>query len=469
MTQQKRTGRQPPDAERDAKARGPAGGPRAVVGIGASAGGVEALIALFGALPDDLGAAYLVALHTEPTSKSHLREILGRHSKLPFTVVEAPTVPEPDQIYVALPGRMLVLHGGALNVLAPGGDLPSWPLDSLFLSLAEERGPRAVAVIGTGSHGVTGAAHVRAEGGLVIAQDPSTTAHDLMPRHAIHAGVVDLVLAPDRIADGLAGYLRHDYVRREEEEGEAAERHMLHAGGYLVLGEAESVGTRPELFEPVSKKWRIYRKIGPTSHDQVEFPLAVPGTDRRQRERGAAYRPRGSGSERPHERLREVLLERYAPASVLVDADFRILYFHGPTERYLKQPRGEPRQNLLAMALEGLRSAIRRAARKAVPGGVTPAAVEARIEEEGRPGRRVRVVATSLSRTDGGSEPVTLVSFEEADGAPLPEAVPERDEGATSRRWSGSSMKPGRSSAPRSRSSSRRTRSSRRRTRRSPR
>jgi chemotaxis methyl-accepting protein methylase len=121
----------------------------------------------------------------------------------------------------------------------------------------------------------------------------------------------------------------------------------LRENGHLFLGPAETISGQEGLFQPLSKKWRIYRRLGPTRHDIVDFPLV--GIDEVS---SVAYQPHETP---PHERrgqtlnpFQRTLLERYAPASVLIDRHFGAHAFHGPTGDYLQQPGGEPTANLLA-------------------------------------------------------------------------------------------------------------------------
>jgi len=124
----------------------------------------------------------------------------------------------------------------------------------------------------------------------------------------------------------------------------------LNRNGYLFLGKSETVGRQPSLFEPLSKKWRIYRRSGPVRHRPADFPLmpeALPG------ERPGGPRPRPPRPGDHGELIRALLLARYAPAAVLVNRDCQTLYFHGQTDDYLVHPAGEPTDDLLAMAREG--------------------------------------------------------------------------------------------------------------------
>src|SRR4051794_18629375 len=128
----------------------------AVVGIGASAGGLEALQKFFHALPPDAGLAFVIITHLDPERESHFAHVLGRHTALP--VVEAADgVPvAPNRVYVIPPGKYLALQGGVLRLSdIPHADLPRVPIDFFFRSLAEDCRARAVGIVlsGTGSEG----------------------------------------------------------------------------------------------------------------------------------------------------------------------------------------------------------------------------------------------------------------------------------------------------------------------------
>ena len=150
----------------------------------------------------------------------------------------------------------------------------------------------------------------------------------------------------------------------------------LREGGALFLGNAETIGRNDDLFEPVSKKWRIYRRIGPTRHDLLDF--AVSGTSLQLQGKNVSAEPSPT---RAADLARRALLERYAPPSVLIDQKGRILYFHGPTSDYLQQPTGLPTSNLMAMARRGLQARLRSAVRRAI---VTAQSVtiDARVHED---------------------------------------------------------------------------------------
>src|SRR5262249_45101480 len=137
----------------------------------------------------------------------------------------------------------------------------------------------------------------------------------------------------------------------------------LNEGGYLVLGPSESVGSQVNLFEPVSKKWRIYRRVGAPLRPRADFPVEFYEkiNDRAR----PPMPPRAQGGTPPDQMVRDALLTEYAPASVLVGRDYEVLYFYGGTNRSLEQPSGQPTRNLISLTSDTLRSRVRAAAHKA--------------------------------------------------------------------------------------------------------
>jgi two-component system CheB/CheR fusion protein len=614
-----------------------------IVGIGSSAGGLEALQKLFNAMPSDSGLGFIVAAHLDPTQKSHLSELLGRCTRMPVVQIENSIKVEPDHVYVIAPDQELTIRDGVLRSnrpTAPRGH--RHPVDSFFRSLAEDQGERAIAIVlsGTGANGSLGLRFIKAEGGIVIAQDPDSAGFAGMPRSAIATGLVDLVLLPDQMPEALLNISRHPYVRQppdavdertpaeqldrlltlvrartrrdfrsyrrrtllrrihrrmglhrieglpdyierlgvdpeevkalvadltinvtgffrdpeawkalgqkaiaplvrerpskstirvwvpgcstgEEaysiamliaEHAEAAKKTFdlklfatdvadgvlsaaragtypssiaqdvpskrlerwfepeddtfrvkpvlretitfapqnllqdppfsrmdliscrnlliyletdiqkrllglfhfaLREGGHLFLGPAETITGHEDLFQAVSNKWRIYRRLGPTRHDVVDFPLieAVDPQPGASPETRAPFEPRARGGEI----MDRALLERYAPASVLIDQQLKVHYLRGPTEDYLRPPSGEPSYNLIDMARGGLPNPLRTAVRQAIANGHEVTA-DTRVVR-GRGTYPVRFVVAPL-RLGSDDARRLLVSFFERDSSP---------------------------------------------------
>ncbi|RYZ13388.1 MAG: PAS domain S-box protein [Comamonadaceae bacterium] len=169
-----------------------------VVGIGASAGGLEALIRFFEHMPERPGMAFVVILHLSPNHESNAAAILQRSSAMPVVQVTAVRRIEPDHVYVIPPGVDLLMNDGHLRPAprqrAGGGGLIT--VDLFFRTLAEVHKTRSVGVVmsGSGSDGAVGLTRIKEEGGIAMAQAPEDAAHDGMPRAAIATGLVDVVL-----------------------------------------------------------------------------------------------------------------------------------------------------------------------------------------------------------------------------------------------------------------------------------
>ena len=210
-----------------------------VVGVGASAGGLEAFSKLLEGLPAAPGFAVVLIQHLQPTHKSDLAQILGW--KTPMTVVQAEDGMriEADHVYAIPPNVVMRLAGDTFSLSPrPSTTIPSLPVDLFLTSLAEQYGSRAIGVIlsGSASDGTKGMAAIKAADGITIVQDPMTAAHTGMPESAIAAGVADIVLPIDEIARELVRLAEHPYVRRAE-QAEAAEATPLSADDESALAE----------------------------------------------------------------------------------------------------------------------------------------------------------------------------------------------------------------------------------------
>ncbi|MDY3551822.1 chemotaxis protein CheB [Gemmata sp. JC717] len=189
--------------------------PFPVVGIGASAGGLEAYTEFLQACPADAGMAYVLVQHLPPDRESLLADLLAKRTRMPVVQVADGTPVEPDRVYVIRPGHTLTIRDGRLHLgpeLAARGH--GRPIDDFFRSLAEEQQQRAVAVVfsGMGSNGTAGAQAVKAVGGLVVAQEPESAGYPAMPRSLIDAHLSDLILRPAELPEALVRYARQPYA-----------------------------------------------------------------------------------------------------------------------------------------------------------------------------------------------------------------------------------------------------------------
>lgn len=192
-----------------------------IVGIGASAGGLEAFERLLRHLPPDTGMAFLLVQHLDPTHESRLREILARDTSMPITEVKDGMRVAPNCVYVIPPNTNMSLRDRALH-LDPRNDSTTQfaPVNFLFRSLANEQKNKAIGVIlsGTASDGVVGMKAIKAEGGITFAQDEGSAKYFGMPQSSIVAGAVDFILSPEEIATHIARIEKHPYFKLPEVE-----------------------------------------------------------------------------------------------------------------------------------------------------------------------------------------------------------------------------------------------------------
>ena len=181
-----------------------------IVGIGASAGGLEALHELFDNMPPDTNFSFVVIQHLSPDHKSLLSELLAKHTMMQVFEAEEGTVLKPNCIYVIPSRKLLTIRDGALHLDEKlKTRQPNDAIDIFFESLAEDQKHQAGAIIlsGTGTDGTRGIEAIKRQGGFVVVQDPVTAAFDGMPNSALATGVADLVLAPEMMADEIVEYL----------------------------------------------------------------------------------------------------------------------------------------------------------------------------------------------------------------------------------------------------------------------
>ena len=192
-----------------------------IVGVGASAGGLEAFTQLLQGLPADINMALVLIQHLDPTYKSLLTELLSRTTKLAVEEVTDGTRVKPRHVYVIPPNTTMTISKHVLH-LTPRDevDRKHTPIDRFLESLAQDKKSRAIGIIlsGTSSDGIHGLKAIKAEGGITIAQDEKSAKYSDLPRSAVAAGCVDLILRPQDIAQELVKLSQHPYVPYLETE-----------------------------------------------------------------------------------------------------------------------------------------------------------------------------------------------------------------------------------------------------------
>jgi two-component system CheB/CheR fusion protein len=239
-----------------------------VVGIGASAGGLEALESLFSHLEPNTGAAFVVVQHLSPDHKSMMATLLARHTRMPVKLVEEGAALTPDTVFLIPAGTMMVVAGEILHLSPKNPRGLSLPIDHFFNSLASAQRERAIGIVlsGTGSDGARGGIAINDAGGLLLAQDPETCKFDGMPRAIIATGQVDEVLAPEAMGQRILAHMQRApgdvHVRRHS----AAQAEFTDQGTGAALSDiiarlAEVGGVDFRAYKPATLLRRIERRM----------------------------------------------------------------------------------------------------------------------------------------------------------------------------------------------------------------
>jgi diguanylate cyclase (GGDEF)-like protein/PAS domain S-box-containing protein len=186
-----------------------------VVGIGASAGGLNAFRHFFQAMPANSGIAFVIVQHLYPKHESMMTELLNKYTAMPVVQIEDNMLLESNKVFMIPPDKYLFIKNGRLQLIEPivrhGMRMP---IDFFFRSMAEELKEQAICIIlsGTGTDGTLGLRAIKGEGGIALAQEPASAQHTDMPKNAIATGLIDFVLPAEEMPKALLGYLNHSRV-----------------------------------------------------------------------------------------------------------------------------------------------------------------------------------------------------------------------------------------------------------------
>ncbi|MEW6533729.1 MAG: chemotaxis protein CheB [Thermodesulfobacteriota bacterium] len=187
-----------------------------IVGIGASAGGLEAFEQFFNNMPPDSGMAFVLVQHLDPTHKSILTDLIQTYTRMRVREVEDGVKVEPNHIYVIPPNSDMAILHGRLHLMEPSAPRGlRQPIDFFFRSLSEDLMEKGICIVfsGTGTEGTLGLREIKGQGGMVMVQDPATAKYDGMPRSALATGLVDYVLPPDKMPEQLIAYVQHPFTK----------------------------------------------------------------------------------------------------------------------------------------------------------------------------------------------------------------------------------------------------------------
>lgn len=238
-----------------------------IVGIGASAGGLEALEKTFDAIPADTGMAFVIIQHLSPDFKSLMDELLARHTKMAIHRVEDGMLVEPNSLYLIPPKQDMVIRDGRLRLTEKDASQSlSLPIDHFFRSLAKDCRSRGIAIVlsGTGSDGSRGLRDVHEAGGLVIVQSVDSSRFDGMPLSAIETRLVDLVVPPSKIADAFCRYAQHP-IRSQLAQPPINESSLEHV--FRLLQERHGIDFN--YYKPATINRRIERRVQLQQYDDI--------------------------------------------------------------------------------------------------------------------------------------------------------------------------------------------------------
>ncbi len=236
-----------------------------IVGLGASAGGLEALESFFQAMPDNSGMAFIVVVHLDPSHVSMLPELLQRHTKMEVLKISDGMVVEANKIYVIPPNHNLSILNGELQLIEPLTLRAKLPIDYFFRALAQDQGMNAVCIVlsGTGSDGSLGLKDIKAETGMVMVQSVESAAYDGMPQNAIDTGLADYVLAPKDMPKRLRLFFNHmQDTELDKDTDEKTINNTLHKILILIrnqTGHDFSLYKKNTIFRRIERRMHVHQ------------------------------------------------------------------------------------------------------------------------------------------------------------------------------------------------------------------
>jgi two-component system, chemotaxis family, CheB/CheR fusion protein len=198
-----------------------------IVGIGASAGGLEAIEGFFKEMPDRSMIAFVIIQHLDPKHKSIMDQLLKKYTEMDVKVIEDGMKVRPNTVYLNPPNRYVSIYHGKLELIKPDDSQGvRLPIDYFFRILAEDQGDMSICIVlsGTGTDGTLGLKEIKGKGGMTMAQAESQTKYNGMPGSAIDTGLVDFVLSVERMPEEIIKYVKHPYIEGLDKKGPAEEK-----------------------------------------------------------------------------------------------------------------------------------------------------------------------------------------------------------------------------------------------------
>ncbi|MDM8549101.1 chemotaxis protein CheB [Desulfobacterales bacterium HSG2] len=232
-----------------------------IVGMGASAGGLDSFEKFFTHIPPDSGMAFVLVQHLAPDHKSFLPEILKNFTGMETDQAKDGTKVRPNCIYVIQPGKNMGILNGVLYLIEQTGAGPEFPIDHFFESLALDQKEKGICIVfsGTGSDGTLGLKAIRKEGGLVMVQDPESAQYDGMPKSAVATGLADHILSPDKMPAQLTAFIHH--ADKKETGKFSSEDDLNHLNKIFMLVRHQTTHDF-SFYKKASVSRRIERRMG---------------------------------------------------------------------------------------------------------------------------------------------------------------------------------------------------------------
>ncbi len=258
-----------------------------VVGIGASAGGLEALERFFQPLPANSGLAFVIIQHLSPDYKSMMAEILSKFTTMPVREAADRVRVEPNHVYLIPPKKNMAINGGCLSLSEKGVQRGlSLPIDTFFHSLALDQRERAIGVVlsGTGSDGSRGIRSIKESDGMVVVQRANTAKFDGMPASAINTGLADFILPPEEIGEALINVVRHPGIDWQQLDQEGRDPAQGRDGGSEIHRILDLIKEHAEVdfhqYKPSTILRRVERRAGIRQcRDVAEYLTLLQGSD----------------------------------------------------------------------------------------------------------------------------------------------------------------------------------------------
>ncbi len=245
-----------------------------IIGIGASAGGLAAFEAFFSGMPENIepDMAFVLVQHLDPDHKSILTDLIRRYTRMQVFEVEDGIKVKPNCTYIIPPGRDMAFLNGTLQLLEPSAPRGHrLPIDFFFRSLAQDQHERAICIVlsGTGNDGSIGVRAIKAEGGMVMVQNPDNIKYDGMPRSAIATGLVDYILPPVEMPMQLIAYVLHAFRKPIPKSNEAAPNVENSMKKIFILLRAQT-GHDFSQYKPSTLHRRIERRMAVHQVDTID-------------------------------------------------------------------------------------------------------------------------------------------------------------------------------------------------------